>query len=185
MKKIVFTLLISLMAASAFAQFSIGPKVALNFSNFSTNINTLKSDLQPGFDVGLFARIGKKLYVQPEVLYAFKSNEIKSIIGEAKNYKTHAIDVPVLVGYKLLSFGSLSNIRIFAGPKLSVLVGNNFEDTFKSTAFNYAGQAGLGVDLLMVTLDLRYDFAFNDIASVSDIKFRTNSFVISLGWKIL
>ncbi len=184
MKKILFTLTVILLTTSAFAQFTFGPKAALNFSKFSFNVDEMKSNMKPGFDAGVFLRFGHRLYIQPELLYSFKSTDVEDISNEIDDIKTHAIDVPVLLGFKLLDF-KLGNLRAFVGPKFSFTVGDDFRETVESAAFNFAGQAGLGVDLLMFTLDFRYDYTFTNTAKVQDVKFHTNAFVISLGWKIL
>ena len=67
-KAILFSALIFLSSA-IFAQFTIGPKIGFTMSKLSTNIEDVTEDMKTGFQFGAFARFGKKLYVQPEVLF--------------------------------------------------------------------------------------------------------------------
>jgi len=188
MKKIIITFAVFLFGFSASAQipgFSIGPKIALNFSELSTNLDNMKSSMEPGFDFGLFMRVGSKLYVQPELTYSFKNGKLRSIVDEATNIRTSALDMPVLVGYRLLGVNA-ANIRAFAGPKFSFVVDNNFSNwSDKASNFNFGGQLGLGFDLLMFTVDFRYDHTFTNMSKISGHTLRNNGFLISLGWKIL
>jgi hypothetical protein len=191
MKKVIITVTVLLFATTGFAQFSFGAKGAVNFSKFSTNLDELKTNRNPGFDLGFFARVGiSKLYVQPELVYSFTSTDFDTVVDDMKNIKSSSIDVPVLVGYKLLDFKAF-NLRAFLGPRFSFVVHDNFKDSFKSAAFNFAGQAGLGFDLFMFTVDFRYDYTFTktasatETASVNNGNLRFNTFLISLGWKIL
>jgi hypothetical protein len=188
MKKPFFTLAVLLLATTGFAQFTFGPKAALNFSEFYTNIDELKSVMKPGFHAGLFFRIGGRLHVQPELLYAFKSSNIEESFSHAKNSiktETSSIDIPVLLGYKLVDTRYV-NFRLFAGPRFAVVVKDNFEATYKSARFNYAGQFGVGLDVYGLTIDFRYDYFFNTSAEhESGGRLRFNVLQLSLGWKIL
>jgi hypothetical protein len=185
MKKIILSFAVLLLSSSAFALipgFSFGPKAALGFSKLSTNLDEMRSSMKPGFDLGIFARVGNKLYLQPEVTYSFKNGKLKDIWNEAKNLHSSALDVPVLVGYKLADIGA-ANIRAFAGPKFSFVLDDNWHA--KTSNFNFGGQAGLGLDLLMLTVDFRYDHTFSNMSKMSGQTIRSNGFLISLGWKLL
>ncbi len=189
MKKIILSFALMLLASSAFAQvpgISFGPKIALNFSKFSTDYDAMKASMKPGFDLGLFARFGNKLYLQPELTYSFQSSKIEGISDEVDdfNVKTSTFDVPVLVGYKLLDLGA-GNIRAFAGPNFSFVLGDNFDELGDAASFNVGGQAGLGIDLLKLTIDVRYGYIFTNMADDSGVKVHNNAFMISLGWKLL
>jgi hypothetical protein len=188
MKKLSFTLAVLLLATTGFAQFTFGPKAALNFSGFYTGIDELKSEMKPGFHAGLFFRFGGRLHVQPELLYAFKSSNIEESFSQAKNSiktETSSIDIPVLLGYKLVNTRSV-NFRLFAGPRVAMVVKDNFKTTYKSTRFNYAGQFGLGVDVYRLTIDLRYDYFFNTtVKHENGERLHFNVVQLSVGWKIL
>ena len=117
-----------------------------------------------------------------------------------KNVKVSTVDVPLLLGYKVLDL-KLANVRVFAGPKLrfnsgstldySNVTGGGFNttDLQKDVKAAQLGlEAGFGVDVLMLSLDFRYQ-VINDMyqTKIKDLtidKIPANTFVISLGWKI-
>jgi hypothetical protein len=45
-------------------------------------------------------------------------------------------------------------------------------------------QAGIGVDVLMLTLDIRYEVGLNNISAIDGIEIRNALFNVSLGWKL-
>jgi hypothetical protein len=185
MKKIFILLLSLLLTTSGFAQFTFGPKVALNFAELSPNIAELASARNPGFEVGLFFRAGRRFYIQPELLYAFKSANLEENFSQVitKNTKISSIDLPVLLGFKIINV-NLLNLRIFAGPHFAFTVKNNFADTYKSAGFNFAGLMGVGVDVVKFTVDFRYDYFINASAKhASGGRLRFNVFQVSIGWK--
>ncbi|MDD3321683.1 MAG: outer membrane beta-barrel protein [Paludibacter sp.] len=126
------------------------------------------------------------------------SNEVQ--FDKIVNVST--IDVPLLVGYKILDFKKTANLRVFGGPKLRFDAGssmdfNNFstegavtkEDLTKDIKAAKLGlEAGIGIDVLMFTLDARYniigDLYQTKLGDKIISKIPANTFVISLGWKI-
>jgi hypothetical protein len=199
MKKLV---ILSCMIVSTFAAYSqtlgFGAKAGLNFSKLSNNVNTMRgSENATGFVGGVFARAGLLgFFVQPEVLYsqrkgAFTSNADSTAVTNTLSY----IDVPVLVGYKLLF------ARINFGPNFQFLVNarqdansaskdpNFSKDNFKSSAVGF--QAGIGVDLMKLSLDLRYDGNFGSLGNkvdrngqTIDYSTRASMWQLTLGYRI-
>jgi hypothetical protein len=110
------------------------------------------------------------------------------------------LDVPLLLGYKLVDL-KLMNLRVFAGPKLRFNAGSSLDynvitaggsvtaDQLKSDikAAQLGLEAGVGVDVLMFTLDARYnligDMYHTKLNDLTIDKIPANTFVISLGWK--
>jgi hypothetical protein len=201
MKKVIVLLLVFLPAIftteKTFAQFDLGIKVGFNASKLSANMDTIKTGFKSGFQIGAFARIGKKLYLQPEIYYTtqggvFSSNKL----NWKQNIKIGSLDVPVLVGYKLFNT-DLVNVRIMAGPEASFVVNKSIENGGTDPApltsgdfssVNWSIQAGAGVDVWKLTLDVRYQVGLNNLVKeVQAYKFdsKNNVWVISLGFKIL
>ena len=95
-----------LVAFSASAQFTLGPRVALTSSNLNLKdavANVQEGDSEFGYQFGLFARfkvpiIG--LYVQPELLLSKVDNSL-NINSQAVDLSFNRIDVPVMIGGKL------------------------------------------------------------------------------------
>jgi opacity protein-like surface antigen len=146
-----------------------------------------------GFHAGVFLRANiSKLYIQPEVLFATRSNEytfknVATLQDSATAKQTfNKLDIPVMIGVK---FGP---VRINAGPVGSVNIGSpkelidkpDLKATYASMTFGY--QAGLGLDLMKkLTIDLRYEGSLAKYQSkLGDIALddRPNAFLLSVGF---
>lgn len=212
MKKIAFILLcfagLLLTPEVAKAQFDFGIKAGYNASKLSTNIDSIKTSINSGFHVGLFARIGKKLHLQPEIYYTLSGsvfeNEGKLNTSNWKQkINIHTLDVPVLVGFKMVGTKSF-NWRINAGPVASIVIGKKIKDLNANeqivkltepdlSTVNWAMQVGTGIDLWLVTLDVRYQFGLNKVikefvdanATVYPVNSSKNIFVVTAGFKLL
>jgi len=220
MKKVIITAAILLCVSFANAQINFGIKAGYNSSlgandlgsitNGSYNLKSVNSEYKNGFQAGVFLRLSaSKLYFQPELLYAMGKKDYTMTVMNSdntvagtfdKNVKVSTVDVPLLLGYKVLDL-KVANLRVFAGPKLRFNAGSTLD--FKNVTggnFNTADlqqdvkaaqlglEAGFGVDVLMLTLDFRYQ-VINDMyqTKLKDLtidKIPANTFVISLGWKI-
>ena len=188
---------------------SLGGNDLGSITNGSYNLNSVKSEYKNGFQAGAFLRLGfNKVYFQPELLYAMgKKSYNMSVTDENSNTTTFdknvtisTVDVPLLLGFKVLDL-KLANIRVFAGPKLRFNAGSTLDyKNITGGGFNTADlqqdvkaaqlglEAGFGVDVLMLSLDFRYQ-VINDMyqTKLKDLtidKIPANTFVISLGWKI-
>ncbi|MBM3404713.1 MAG: PorT family protein [Bacteroidetes bacterium] len=183
----------------SFGQLDFGPKIGMNLSKLTSNVDSVKAQMKTGFHLGLFLRIGGKLYIQPELYYASHGSVFKNDadLKWEQKIKYGTIDVPVLVGYKVFS-PKVANIRLMAGPVASFVLHKKIEELFKDQAgpvetgdingVNWGAQVGLGADVLFMTLDIRYQFGLNKIIKkVDNYSFDTkgNIWVISLGFKIL
>lgn len=129
-----------------------------------------------GFVGGAFVRIGGKVYLQPEVLVSSKGGSFDLVkSGQATqqvDVRLTTLDVPVLIGYKL------GPLRLNAGPMASLTIGTNqslknalnqyttqpIAETFKQAVFGY--QAGVGLSLLGLQLDARYEGSLSDLSQV-------------------
>jgi len=198
MKKI-FVLFFALIAASAsFGQFTFGPKIGYSTSKLSTDFDDIKEDVKHNFQVGAFFRFGKKLYLQPEIYYATSGGQLKvESSGLEQSVKLKNLCVPALVGFRLLNL-EVINLRVFAGPSANFILNKEVEfdelvqdplqdSNFKDIAWGM--DVGAGVDVLFLTLDLRYEFGLNNIyipddGGASD-KINSNLFIVSLGFKLL
>ena len=197
MKKLFLLLLILFSAEVMYGQFKLGAKVGYNASKLSTNIDSVKSDFKSGFQIGAFVRIGKKLYLQPEIYYTTQGGVFESNVSNWKqNVKIGSIDVPVLVGFHMIK-GDFANLRIMAGPAVSFVVNKSISEggadpgpisSGDLSSVNWSIHAGAGVDVWMFTLDVRYQIGLNQlIKEVGEWQFdaKSNAWVISLGFKIL
>lgn len=201
MKKIVFLALISIFTIPAFAQvpgLTLGPKVGATFTKYNADFADLKTEAMNTLHWGAFVRLGNKVYIQPELLYMNRSGILVDPSQPAGEQiiRMKSMDIPLLLGVKIVNL-ELLNARIFAGPVATLVINRdvelkNWDDTLPYTFNNkdlkgaaWALQFGGGVDVLMFTIDLRYEVGMADVSKLSLGELSSNVFTISLGWKIL
>lgn len=195
MKKYILSLAAMLsIGIGAKAQFTLGVKGGVNVSKINTDNFTQSS--VAGYQAGVFARIGKSLFVQPELYLTSKGGQFNfdsngtSTGGNAK-VKFTTLDVPVLIGE---SFGITSfNIRGMVGPVYSYVLDRNasFSDNLSSAYqdlgdYNHSTlgyQAGVGVDLGNIALDARYEGGLTSINKKYGE--RPNLWTFTIGFKLL
>ena len=211
MKKILIPLfLLFLFSELSYGQFAFGLKAGYNASKLTvpSGIDDIKSSINSGFHAGIFARIGGKVYLQPEAYYTFSGSTIEKSIGKTvdswqQKVTVGTLDIPVLIGFKIIDV-KIIKLRVMAGPEVSFKVNSKVKDLslvgpIKDSDINkvnWYGQIGAGVDVLFLTLDVRYQFGFNkvinDVTTVVGsapttypVNSKSNLFLVSLGFKIL
>lgn len=200
MKKLIILLLALGISGSIYAQlpaFSIGPKIGYNTSKLSTDYNGISSDLKSNFQFGAFVRLGDKIYIQPEVNYVTKGGQLKNDdAGNPVDQKitVNTITIPLLLGVKIIDL-KLASIHLVGGPVASYAVKKDIGPTNLGSTWpvktkddiknaSWAIQAGAGVDLLMFTLDIRYEIGMSEMSNVSSINLKNNLLNVSLGLKL-
>ncbi len=209
MKKLALLLcaVVLTVGVSRAQSFNFGVKGGVTLNSLSYDQEQgLQAEANPGFNVGAFFRlyIGDKFYLQPEVAYSFgKFNfdvNVKDVTDgtlaeDAKQSfeaSKQGVSIPVLVGYRVLNL-KVANLRLFAGPEFMISTGN-FEQltsdmeaigqNFEASAFGVSGVAGIGVDALMLSLDLRYAYPFTNNFVIGGEETNFRGWVVSLAWKI-
>jgi hypothetical protein len=208
MKKITLIIAAFLISGSMFGQFHFGPQIGYSASNISLNTDSITNGLKNNFLIGAFVRMGKKIYVQPEVNWMTQGSVFKypsfkdGIVPLEQDIKISTLQVPVNLGWRIINL-EIVNIRLFAGiaanfvlnTKIDTKSGNadDYENAlvpsdFKSVTWQW--DAGLGVDVLMFAIDLKYMGGLSEVLN-SDFKIdgntissKSNLFVVTLGWKI-
>lgn len=188
-KHITLCVLLSMVAFTGYSQFTFGPQVGVNLSNIND-----RTKLAPGFDAGIFFRLGTNFYFQPEVHYSFRSSTFRGAFEEIENnfkFKTHNIDIPLLFGYKFIAFENF-NFRVFIGPRLGILIDNSLKEPRNSNPLSkiqIGGQAGIGIDFWRFSLDARYDFSgtkYNSTVNENSSTWWTQNMInLVLGFKII
>ncbi|RXQ88072.1 PorT family protein [Ancylomarina salipaludis] len=177
MKKLLLVAAICLFSSALFAQLSspisLGVHGGLVSTKLDANMNgaSIKENAKNGMMLGVFARINiNKWYIQPELNYVVRKSETV-IAGESYDFKTKTMDIPMLLGYKIVKL-PLFKLRAFAGPVASFNIDNSFSQSvkdqfgdpdFKSAVWN--GKVGAGVDVWKLTLDVDYEFGLTDVSS--------------------
>ena len=164
--------LVLLSSAGSFAQFNLGLKAGLNYTTIKAQNQEFNENGVLGYQAGVWARIGKSFYLQPEVYIGTKGSKIEFTSGgntvEVKQ-KFTTLDVPLLLGTK---FGTDKlNFRIMAGPAFQFNLDENSNafnqatnpDFYKYRDYVTNAQIGAGVDLGDLSVDLRYETSLQDI----------------------
>ncbi|MEW4924090.1 outer membrane beta-barrel protein [Algibacter sp. 2305UL17-15] len=161
-KIVLFILTLILLSISGYAQTQtgFGIKGGLNYNANgdyfeSISDNAQNPDRNVGYHVGLFGKIGKKVYLRPELVYTRTKSDYKD-----DTFELSKIDAPVLVGVKVLG-----PISVFGGPSFQYILDsefeginiNNVEDDF-SVGLNF----GIGLNFKKLGIDLRYERGFNN-----------------------
>jgi len=139
---------------------AFGIKVGLNYSangDYFESIgeNAQNPDRNIGYHIGVFGKLGNKLYFRPELIYTATKSDYNSDQFSVKKF-----DVPLLVGLKVLG-----PISVFGGPSLQYILDtefdgitiDNIEDDF-TVGLNF----GIGLSLNKIGIDLRYERGFNN-----------------------
>lgn len=185
--KYFFIIAFTLCALFAMAQdddapsLTFNPEVGGNITSY-TNSN---SNVRLGYTAGLNLRLGNMIYLQPGahfVKQAVSANiDTSSQFGSYQDISAYYIQTPVLLGVKILG------LRIYGGIAPSFFMGGEVKnstitrDDFKD-AIN-AFRAGVGVDILALTLSSYVDWGVSDIYSrPSNVTYR--SFTLSIGVRI-
>lgn len=176
-----------LLTPKANAQFAFGVEVSGN----AVHLDKIDiHNMEGGFDLGIFARFGHRFFVQPEITYSFRSVDFKNIRNEfSENYALHQhfINIPVLLSYSIVNNKNFK-FRIFAGPRVGILLNNTLLDNPSFEMVNkhlqWGGQAGLGFDFWRFTLDGRYDLAADKTSTNGETARVQNMFIATLGFKI-
>lgn len=190
MKKLTILLLAILVSGSIYAQLpSFGIKAGATTASLNTSDFTANSDPENvlGYQAGVFMRLKSgKFYFQPEVVYNNRKSNFLDALNAQKRFETGTLDIPVLVGVKLLD-AKIFNLRIFAGPEASLVLNEKeLSDGYEVNKTNWFMQAGAGVDVLFLTFDIRYEKGLNDfISDANSNNFKNNVWVFSLGLKFM
>lgn len=191
MKKILFTIALTFAAFQLTnAQISFGVKGGMNFdlnSEASKYIDlptgfSLETDKSSGYHAGVWLRVKVPvvgLYVRPELNYTNLSSEY--IIGypsagplsagnATAKFELNKIDVPVLLGFKVLKFGNIfigPNFQYLTKSELTIAASDPLISSINSTndeidqEISVGLVAGVGLEVWKLGLDVRLETGFN------------------------
>ena len=199
MKKfILFAGLLATTSVAALAQlpsFTAGIKAGVNYSELKAKENLTDANSILGYQVGVWTRVGGAgFYLQPELYLGSKGGESPIVIKGGQETQVNGkvkfttLDLPLLLGTK---FGpNKLNVRLMAGPVISFIVDKEttpdgaYESIkdYKDQAIG--GQAGGGVDVGNLSVDLRYEAGLSNISKSTKYDQKQNLFHLSLGFKL-
>lgn len=201
--KRIFSIALIGFSMFASAQISLAGKANLIFPTGSPSWKNIKGTVNEaidgegknnvGFNVGLSlkASLPASFFIMPELYYTNFKNEFTTA-NTTFDIKSSRIDLPVLVGHKVLG----DMLGVFVGPVASYNLSK--EDTFndfKENArdnFTVGYQFGAQLEIKKLILNAKYEGAFSKderkfISNVSgeEIRYdnRPNLFMVGVGYK--
>jgi len=206
MKKFLILLVAVSTAALSYGQLHFGPQIGYTASKLSLDQGDIENNMRSNFLIGAFVRMGKKIYIQPEANYytqgsIFKTPSINNLSPLEQEISLKSLQVPLNVGWRMINL-KIINLRLFGGVVANFVLdkqvnttsgdAEDYEtallpDDFKDTNWQY--DVGVGVDVLMFAVDIKYVGGLTNI--LNDVQFdgntvtsKSNLFVVTLGWKI-
>lgn len=171
MKKTLLVAVLALMGTAAFAQSGTGYgiKAGISYNKNGDLIGTVGDTAQDivegaegktGFHFGFWGKLDfPKIYLRPELVYS-RTKSTYSVDGNSNDYDVSKLDAPVLLGYKLVG-----PLHIFAGPAFQYTLSNDLGDLEVEDVkndFTVGLNAGVGVNLGKVGVDVRYERGFSE-----------------------
>jgi hypothetical protein len=157
--------LITVMLLSGFFGFAqtgsgFGLKGGVNYAGngdfFNSAENAINSpDRNVGYHIGVFGKLGNKVYLRPELVYTSTTSGYNE--GDLKLNK---LDVPVLVGLNVIG-----PLNLFAGPAFQYILNSKFDGVSIDTVendFTVGLNIGAGVSFGKFGLDVRYERGLNE-----------------------
>lgn len=180
MKKVILVVFLALgLSQISNAQINFGIKGGVNYNNNGdATLSSTGNDIidgaesKSGFHAGVWFR-GKLpilgLYLRPEIVYTQVKSEY-TYKSAATDYDFKKLDVPVLLGKKVLGFGN-----VFIGPSFQYIIEDDFSFSDLSSddfdKFSVGMQMGFGVEFGKVGLDVRWERGLSD----SEARFTDNN----------
>lgn len=149
-----------------------------------------------GYHAGIWMRfkipvIG--LYVRPELVYTNLENTVQydnGLVQKNTNFSFQKIDIPVLLGKKILGIGN-----VYIGPSFQYILDQNFSISdipiVQGDGFTLGLQFGGGIELGRLGLDVRWERGFNNVESsfldgATTVQFdtRVNQIIVGLSYRL-
>ncbi len=200
MKNLLLAFLIMTCALIADAQsvFSLGPKLGYNSYELNNNVDSVRASIKNSLQIGAFIRVGSRVYFQPEANYQIDKTTLSQNFGSvvlSQDVTLKSLKVPALIGIKLINRPSF-NFRIMAGPAVTFILDKKLKpfdmndlwpiqsvDDLKNSTWSV--QVGAGLDVLFVTVDVRYEMGIdNAYNGNSNLEMKNNVFNVSVGIKL-
>ncbi|RRQ47465.1 PorT family protein [Maribacter algicola] len=195
MKKTLFLTVMLLTGLTAMAQSGsgFGIKGGLNYAGNGNYFDSTRDafenpDKNLGYHLGIFGKLGGKIYVRPELVYTKISSTY-----ENDDFKMSKLDAPVLLGINVIG-----PLHVFAGPSFQYILDTEFDGVTLGNVendFTVGLNIGAGVNLGKLGIDLRYERGFSEnevnfinttggIPTGDRIDTRPDQLILSLSLKI-
>ena len=151
------------------AQNDFGIKAGLSYNSngdlkeFTSEVDQIyknKGNGESGFNVGFYGKIDLGgIYLRPELVYTKTTSEYE-FNSQTEDYKMSKIDVPVLVGIKVIG-----PLHVFAGPAFQYVLDNDLDGiNIKDVENEYSMGMNIGasVEFGRLGIDVRYERGLSD-----------------------
>lgn len=193
MKKIILSLAVVSVSATANAQFQVNPQVGINYQTLTNPPAGATYAARAGFLLGTDFRIGNRAYFQPGVFLGrnnsfFSYND--STLAQGNVVRTN-LKMKALVGYRIIDTYQF-DLRFGIGPTYDVLLSRDVKNSdiawnegdFNNGSWNV--DAALGLDMGHFTVEPGVSFGlsrvFNDNLNVKDIDSRYLTYGLTIGF---
>jgi len=169
MNKRILALAVALLAIVFYAnaQSGFGIKAGLSYNTtgelkeFINETGTIidnKGNGKSGYNIGVYGKLGlDPIYIRPELVYTKTTSEY-ILNSVSADYKMARLDMPVLVGIKLIG-----PLNVFAGPAFQYILDNDFKGLEFNTVendFTVGLNLGASLELGRLGIDVRYERGF-------------------------
>ncbi|WP_055446602.1 outer membrane beta-barrel protein [Lacinutrix mariniflava] len=165
------------IVSSAIAQngSGFGIKGGVNYNANGDYFNSISNTSEDptraiGYHIGVFGKLGDKVYLKPELMYTKTSSAY-----DAGDFELQRIDAPVLVGIKVLG-----PVSVFAGPAFQYILDSDIEDARIGAVendFTVGLNFGVALNFDSLGIDLRYERGFSD----NEATIITNNSTVNIG----
>ncbi len=146
------------------AQSDYGVKAGLSYNSngdlkeFTSEVTEVYKDGgkgKSGFNIGFYGKLDLgPIYIRPEIIYTKTTSEYE-LNSTIEDYKVSKLDVPVLVGMKLIG-----PLNVFIGPAFQYYLSNDlkglkFEDI--ENDFSVGMNIGASIEFGRIGIDVRYE----------------------------
>lgn len=188
------TFLVAAITSSVFAQSEsgFGIKGGLNYNANGDYFNSITNASEDpsatvGFHIGVFGKLGSKIYFKPELVYTSTKSDYN-----AGDFKMQKLDAPLLIGIKVIG-----PVHVFAGPALQYILDTDFGNAKVEQLENDISiglNFGIGLNLNKLGVDLRYERGFNNneaniiinntSLTIDKLDTRPSQLILSLSYKL-
>ncbi len=188
-----FLLLSAFLALPAVAQIKVTPKVGVNFSAVEAELDNITAEARVGYNVGLDFRMGDGLFfLQPGAHYYNYTAQLQQNIERPDDIAfeeettIQSLKAPINLGFRVTGDNGLLGIHIKGGVTPTYVIGVAEKEGFafdksQLNTFTWGANAGVGIDLLFLTIDANYEIGLNDF--FANAEGANNVLTISAGLK--
>ena len=142
------TLLLAVFAMVSMTAFSqndsgFGIKGGLNYNANGDYFESIgeaarNPDRNVGYHIGVFGKLGQRLYFRPELVYTRTKSDY-----DGDKFNMSKLDAPMLIGAKIIG-----PLHLFAGPAFQYILDTEFD--------------GISINIGKLGVDIRYERGFSD-----------------------